>query len=349
MLEAELSSRDDLRVELQRTKDELRDLTEELAVANSKIDTLTSTNTAPALPRDTRQTDISRKSSRLNVHYQGIPENAVVTSGKTSISYTNAFAKPTMPRLSSSRSLRKIHGMLDQMKSLESRVANFKSSLPKPVTPTKLPSSPSRSSSRTGLKSELSSEGLFSQLSSGNNTSSIPVSKFRNSPSLNSLNKSQSHADSHRSPSRNNSNTNISANARPKSPHKHSESIPQRSQSAAGHRPPVISLPPKYETMHKSTLSADQSSNGYYKGHMGRTASLSVARSPKSQKSIDTLFHSMSISESQEPSMYQFEGKRSVFSNTAPKNPNGDQDAPLRPGSAFGMMHSRQPVGHGRM
>lgn len=167
LLEAELSAQNDTKIELQRTKDELRETTEELAVATGKLGTLTANNhsqdhasqTSPLASRkDSRPSDLHRKSSRLAFyhHNNGIPENSTVPSGKLEplgAPYsTRLHTKP--PRITASRSLRKIHGMLDQMKSLETRVANFKSSLPKPITSsttlaTQLPLSPASRPSST--------------------------------------------------------------------------------------------------------------------------------------------------------------------------------------------------------
>lgn len=368
MLEAELASRDDLQVELQRTKDELRDLTEELAVANTKIIALTN---GAAGNKENRIPELARKSSRLSFHYQGIPENEAV-SAKTSLTYTSAFAKPSMPRLSSSRSLRKIHGMLDQMKSLESRVANFKSSLPKPITPTKLsiPSSPSRSSSRAGARSDLT-ESPYTQITPSTSASSIPVARFRNSPSMSSITKVAAAQDAQqqlgRPPSRTDDHSFQSSIPRPQSPFRQTEDVPRRSRSAAGYHSPLkknghnddmapISGSPAITESTNEALSEgygrNQKLSASYRGHPGRAASMSVTRLPKSQKSVDTLFNNLNISEDKERKTKEFDGKHSPF-NYPPRKPSSSnlngQEVPSRPGSAFGMLHSRQPIGHGRM
>lgn len=139
MLEAELAGNEDLEIQIQRLKDELRDTTEELSAAHRKIESLTS-QVEHQLQTRTSKLNLSDKSPRSSkvslpygFHPQQIPEETVV---KDSVPSSSRTSRASLPPLTSSRSLRKIHGMLDQMKMLESRVANFKSSLPLPVTPT---------------------------------------------------------------------------------------------------------------------------------------------------------------------------------------------------------------------
>lgn len=147
MLEAELAAREDPKTQIQRLKDELRETTEELSVANLQIQKLTNqmqiqsnhinkkpisksnANTCQSLdPSD------SQPFQKANRHH-----DARNTAYPTETSHSSRFIKTNSsletPSLSSSRSLRKIHGMLNQMKLLESRVATFKSSLPLPATP----------------------------------------------------------------------------------------------------------------------------------------------------------------------------------------------------------------------
>lgn len=202
LLEAELLAQNDTKIELQRTKDELRETTEELAVATGKLSMLSANNhsqdhafqTSPLASRkDGRNSDLHRKSSRLAFYHQnGIPENSTVPSGKLEplgASYsTRMHTKP--PRITASRSLRKIHGMLDQMKSLETRVANFKSSLPKPITSTttlakQLPLTPASRPSST-IPKQLPVEHLplveiprSPPSSAISNASNIPVPRLR--------------------------------------------------------------------------------------------------------------------------------------------------------------------------
>lgn len=121
MLEAELASTDDSQIELQRAKDELRDTKEELAVAQGRIE---------RLEKNAHRTVPVRRASRT----YGQPPVLL------SVSRSSSRAGAPTKRMTSSKSLKRIHGMLDQMKNLESRVATFKSTLPKPVavnTPSK--------------------------------------------------------------------------------------------------------------------------------------------------------------------------------------------------------------------
>lgn len=117
MLEAELASTGDSQIELQRSKDELRDTKEELAVAQSRIE---------KLEKESVRSVPVRRTSRTYTQ----PPVAL------SVSLSNSRAGAPTQRMTSSKSLKRIHGMLDQMKNLESRVATFKSTLPKPVLST---------------------------------------------------------------------------------------------------------------------------------------------------------------------------------------------------------------------
>lgn len=176
LLEAEISGQDDLKIELQRVKDELRDTSEELAVATNKLEAFNQNHGHGSPGRI--GPELMRKSSRLNFyHAGGIPEDSTIPSGKLENPYltTNMHSKSQAPRLTSSRSLRKIHGMLDQMKSLETRVANFKSSLPKPITPTKIPAHiPTSPSPRPSSKASIHSH----------RETSTPVNDGYSSPTL---------------------------------------------------------------------------------------------------------------------------------------------------------------------
>lgn len=175
MLEAELAARDDPKAQIQRLKDELRETTEELSVANLQIQKLSTQieiqnqlirKTAPGpipnsstkskkhislsssvsgtfpIPENTSDSRTSRKPSKHTVSHEsnGYQNNNDADEDDTPQSSRNG-SKSETPPLSSSRSLRKIHGMLNQMKALESRVANFKSSLPLPATPNSTTSS----------------------------------------------------------------------------------------------------------------------------------------------------------------------------------------------------------------
>jgi hypothetical protein len=123
MLEADVAGKDDLRTELQHAKEELRDTREELQLTQMKVAKVpTGSTEKPLRPLRVPQ-----------------PTQPPVTPAKQTAN--------TLPRLTSSKSLRKIHGMLDQMRNLESRVASFKSSLPIPKTP------PSSGGTKTGKSS----------------------------------------------------------------------------------------------------------------------------------------------------------------------------------------------------
>lgn len=193
LLEADLNAREDIQIELQRTKVDLRESQEELSVANHKIQVLTAELQRQKEPNKTP--DLSRKYSRSS--FKGISESRSVS--KSSSDYTQM---PGMG-IATSRSLKKIHGMLDQMKNLESRVANFKSSLPKPVTPNKnsvMSTSPPRPRSRLSARTPTESHRFHSRTPTESSihtemhsftpvskSSHVPVHRFRPSPSLSTL------------------------------------------------------------------------------------------------------------------------------------------------------------------
>lgn len=151
MLEAELESREDLEAQVQRLKDELRDTNEELAMANTKIDTLQlrrrsqdlhgrlasqqSKGLPSSVPSSLSSSSLSsgHRTTGSDAHPQGDADDS---SLRRQSSMSSSASSSSISALTTSRSLRKVHGMLDQMKMLESRVANFKSSLPIPITPT---------------------------------------------------------------------------------------------------------------------------------------------------------------------------------------------------------------------
>lgn len=121
MLEAEVSSKDRLQADLQRTRDELRETKDELAIALKQADKYKRSSINSAGNKENQTPPQARSSSA------GKFQRPVVTAEAVNGSVFST------QRLASSRSLRKIHGMIDQ---LESRVATFKSSLPS-LTPTK--------------------------------------------------------------------------------------------------------------------------------------------------------------------------------------------------------------------
>lgn len=121
MLEAEVASKDRLQADLQRTRDELRETKDELAIALKQADKYKRSSINSIGNKENRTPPQARSGSA------GRFQRPVVTAEAVNGSVFST------QRLASSRSLRKIHGMIDQ---LESRVATFKSSLPS-LTPTK--------------------------------------------------------------------------------------------------------------------------------------------------------------------------------------------------------------------
>lgn len=205
LLESEVSGKEDLQVDLQRTKDELRDTKEELSVAQTKIDTLQrekedlqnsnqtlqhklSTSNTPRIMKTGGGTAFrvsSDPSSHTNNQQIEIPaqqQPQPMTPLHEEVSTTNAMA---INKMSSSKSLRKIHGMLDQMRNLEYRVAHFKSSLPKPASPNSTnssgghsrsnsnPASPNTGSPRRTFSNDNNNSPIDS--SSPNSQSQLPV------------------------------------------------------------------------------------------------------------------------------------------------------------------------------
>lgn len=173
MLEAEIAARDDSQAQIQRLKDELRETSEELSVANIRIERLTTQfqsqgeqphkasnaaiserkTSSSSIPSNTSSTSsdakdrrLSKRTSRAFADVEEFPTDEGKDSSRRS-------SRSSLPPISSSRSLRKIHGMLDQMKLLESRVANFKSSLPLPATPVSSTPSSRHGSNGTHLNS----------------------------------------------------------------------------------------------------------------------------------------------------------------------------------------------------
>lgn len=117
LLEADLADKDDLKVELQRTKDELKETKEELTVANKKIGIL--------------EKSLVQKENKLPKKQASSTE--VVTTFKAS--------PPRFSRLSSSKSLRRVHGMINQMQTLQIRVDNLKTKKVRSPTSSRSPGS----------------------------------------------------------------------------------------------------------------------------------------------------------------------------------------------------------------
>lgn len=427
LLEADLAGRDDLQIELQRTKDELRDLTEELSVANTKLENMSAGNLV-SQNKENRHPELARKSSRMSFHYQGIPEESAVSVNAPPLTYSSGYAKTSMHRMSSSRSLRKIHGMLDQMKNLESRVATFKSSLPKPITPTKVlvPSSPSRSrsSSRSAMRPTpeivASAELPYSTqtVTPSTSNSNIPVSRFRNSPSMGNMTKTAlaQEAQFGRSVSKGSDESLYpSSLARPLSPYRIPEDMPRRARSAAGFHTPhkkgqgyygdlgpgkvpsivANSIDEKLSSSQDRDFLRRHDSKRFGGSYQDSTRATSAAagvalpeQSENNNNNPDEVLALSKLSLKDAPDMKPKSSSSSIGSGSsggfesansnsnsngngiglgnsfyypprykskadASRVANGDsqpvREVPARPGSAFGMLHSRQPIGHGRM
>lgn len=430
MLEAELSGTDDLQIELQRTKDELRDTVEELSVANGKLEAFnnysqTYGSSSLGTNKENRAPDLTRKSSRLTLHYQGgIPEHAAVSHNKLELPplpySTNFHGKSLNHRLSSSKSLRRIHGMLDQMKSLENRVANFKSSLPKPITPTKLstqiPASPPSSRVPQKPHLEIPIDLPYSQSASTPTNSNIPVPRFRISqdhlPRITSRESINEESHSKRN-KRHSLSTDMYTSIRPISPSRYYEDTSlHRSRSAAGNYSPEkpsnrnsahFDGSSDYDTPDTHKRHDSKRFGGSYQGP-ARTSSV-ISQSPRNRHSVDMLsFSGLTISETpiqapaphpsaallyshsnrssgnmgpplstisqhhhhqkppkSKPSLTGFDSFSNPFSypsagaaanasSSSLTSHGGSAGSTIsRPGSTFGQLHSRQPLGHGRM
>lgn len=173
MLEADISGKDDLKTELQHVKEELRDTKEELQLTQANMAKL-SLSSATASSATSASASVSGSVNSKST--AGVPRSLrshqfLPPSQQQSLAATKQTTN-SLPRLTSSRSLRKIHGMLDQMRNLETRVASFKSSLPIPKTP------PNSNSKSMNNKSSPESPLLES------NNRNIGKSIGRNTPTL---------------------------------------------------------------------------------------------------------------------------------------------------------------------
>lgn len=134
ILEAELAAKDVLIGENHRAKEEIKDLTEELEHTRKKLAT-----------RDQELEEANKRimmappatGNNATVHRRAVSGTAQVSAEGYLTPLTSTGAKP----MSTSRSMQFIHGLQSQMRSLESRVAHVKSSLPKPTTPKRAKSS----------------------------------------------------------------------------------------------------------------------------------------------------------------------------------------------------------------
>lgn len=134
ILEAELAAKDVLMGEHHRAKEEIKDLTEELEHTRKKL--------------ATRDQELEEANKRIMMAPPATGNNVAThrraVSGTAQVSaegYLTPLASTGAKPLSSSRSMQFIHGLQSQMRSLESRVAHVKSSLPKPTTPKRAKSS----------------------------------------------------------------------------------------------------------------------------------------------------------------------------------------------------------------
>jgi hypothetical protein len=275
MLEAELVSTGDFQIELQRTKDELRDTKEELAVAQGRIE---------KLEKEAQRTVPVRRTSRT---YAQPP---VLLSASRSSSRVGAPKQ----RMTSSKSLKRIHGMLDQMKNLESRVATFKSTLPKPVA------------INTPSKYHLTSPPLHS------NTAS-PVPRYRTSQDhLSDL--AQPHHGHHYSPSTASIPTTSSRSKR--------NSFSLEPGLGSGSTIAAATTPPA--DLHRSQSSASRNAITNHHVVVPRTT-----KSPRTRHSVD-MMSSLSLAEQQQQQHYSQKHHNSSAINLDTTNNNNNNTTPTK-------------------
>ncbi|KAG5365684.1 Nuclear distribution protein nudE-like protein 1 [Yarrowia sp. B02] len=173
ILEAELASKDVLIGEHHRAKEEIKDLTEELEHTRKKLAT-----------RDQELEEANKRimmappatGNNTTTHRRAVSGTAQVSAEGYLTPLTSTGAKP----LSSSRSMQFIHGLQSQMRSLESRVAHVKSSLPKPTTPKRAKSSSASAGSST-IKHSPSVALLTRKLSEADDVVSLSPSRSTSS------------------------------------------------------------------------------------------------------------------------------------------------------------------------
>lgn len=343
MLEAELSSRDDFQIELQRTKDELRDANEELAVAQHKIEVLSSSSTSNINHKENRPpaNEISKRSSRLNVQ-TGSHDKRLTSTGNYKVQQQKHLIDTDM-KMNSSRSLRKIHGMLDQMKNLESRVASFKSSLPKPVSSSvKLSNSTTSgnqsSPPRPRSNSRISNKGDV--LQDGN--SHIPVSRFRNSPSMSNIKAStfEMHPDS-----------------RPMSPPQRTRSSVSNHSSHYHHHYTDLKKIPDVDEKNSLKRHESKKFGGSYQGSIGG-GTRSTSLHGKTHTVDLSSFNNLSINDTpvkvrptptySNDSINNYKIRPRADPVFEERNYRKPYNTEKRPGSAFNSLQSRQAIGNGR-
>lgn len=194
MLESEVASKDEMQIELQRTKDDLRDTKEELSVAQTRINSLTQEKEQLEASNNDLKRQLANSSPIMKKNGFRITSDPYAATSHVNATAPSPSNSPSsretvsFQRMSSSKSLRKIHGMLDQMRNLEYRVAHFKSSLPKPSSPSthsrnsSTSSTPSTGSPRTVSK-RASVDGSPIDANSPNH-SQLPIASLRRSSSI---------------------------------------------------------------------------------------------------------------------------------------------------------------------
>lgn len=176
ILEAELAAKDVLIGENHRAKEEIKDLTEELEHTRKKLATRDH-ELEEANKRITMAPPSSTTSNNAPVHRRAVSGTAQVSAEGYLTPLTSTGAKP----LSTSRSMQFIHGLQSQMRSLESRVAHVKSSLPKPTTPKRAKSSAAAVSGSSTIRGSPSMALLTRKLSEAED---VTVSPSRSTTSL---------------------------------------------------------------------------------------------------------------------------------------------------------------------
>ncbi|ODQ65999.1 hypothetical protein NADFUDRAFT_51269 [Nadsonia fulvescens var. elongata DSM 6958] len=160
MLEAELASKEIIGVDLQRTKEELRDVNEEMNFNKLKLAEKTTEVEDLYLQLNALKKIPSRayRSFSYQGHEQANPINLLSTASGISDAQTKLSPPLLLPmevpsihsddeslissasvsrHLSNSRSMRRIQGIMEQTKTLEKTLSSFKFYLPKPLTPSK--------------------------------------------------------------------------------------------------------------------------------------------------------------------------------------------------------------------
>ncbi|KAG5357611.1 Nuclear distribution protein nudE-like protein 1 [Yarrowia sp. C11] len=180
ILEAELAAKDVLIGEHHRAKEEIKDLTEELEHTRKKLAT-----------KDQELEEANKRimnpppsaGNNKTIHRRAVSGTAQVSAEGYLTPLNSNGAKP----MSSSRSMQFIHGLQSQMRSLESRVAHVKSSLPKPITPKRAKSTASAVSGTPTIRSSPSMALLTRKLSESDDLQVVSLSPSRSTSSLEDL------------------------------------------------------------------------------------------------------------------------------------------------------------------